>query len=115
MKHLSALIVLCVALCGCLVSSSNRETISGNYVAPATFDQIESGKTSAAWVKATLGEPTSVTGANDGTEIWKYNYTERKEGSGAIFLIFGGHNVKEKSRTAFVELKDGIVTKKWRG
>jgi hypothetical protein len=41
--------------------------------------------------------------------------TEKKEGSGAIFLIFGGTSSKEKSGTAFVELKDGVVTNKWRG
>ena len=118
MKHLSAFLVLTISmsLCGCLVTSNNRETISGNYVAPSTFDQIEPGKTTAAWVKATLGEPSSKTDvAESDAQIWKYNYTERKEGSGAIFLIFGGSNVKEKTGTAFVELKDGVVTNKWRG
>src|SRR4051794_3082822 len=47
---------LCLLTCGCLVTSTNNETRSGKYVADTTFDQIRPGKTSAAWVKATLGE-----------------------------------------------------------
>ena len=50
-----------------------------------------------------------------GTEVWKYEYTEHHDGSGAIFLIFGGSSSKEKPHTAFVEIKDGVVTNKWRG
>ena len=50
-----------------------------------------------------------------GTEVWKYQYTEHHDGSGAIFLIFGGSSTKEKPHTAFVEIKDGVVTNKWRG
>jgi outer membrane protein assembly factor BamE (lipoprotein component of BamABCDE complex) len=117
----SAVVVLLGFLCalssGCLVMSSNQETREGNFVADTTFDQIKPGQTSAAWVKATLGEPsvrTTVEG-QDEAEVWKYKYTERKTGSGAIFLIFGGTSTKEKSGTAFVELKDGVVTNKWRG
>jgi outer membrane protein assembly factor BamE (lipoprotein component of BamABCDE complex) len=107
----------CLLSSGCLVSSTNNETRSGKYVADSTFDQIKPGETSAAWVKATLGEPsdkTTVEGQGN-AEVWKYTYTEKKEGSGAIFLIFGGTSSKEKSGTAFVELKDGVVTNKWRG
>jgi len=106
-----------LAASGCLVTSTNKESRSGKYVAESTFDQIKPGTTTAAWVKATLGEPTErtrVDGQGD-AEVWKYIYTEKKEGSGAIFLIFGGTSSKEKSGTAFVELKDGVVTNKWRG
>ena len=117
----SAVVVLLGFLCalssGCLVMSSNEETREGKFVADTTFDQIKPGKTSAAWVKATLGEPserTCIEGQDD-AEVWKYTYTERKEGAGAIFLIFGGTSTKEKSGTAYVELKDGVVTNKWRG
>jgi outer membrane protein assembly factor BamE (lipoprotein component of BamABCDE complex) len=53
--------VLCAALSGCLVMSINEETRSGKYVADTTFDQIKPGQTSAAWVKATLGEPSECT------------------------------------------------------
>jgi outer membrane protein assembly factor BamE (lipoprotein component of BamABCDE complex) len=101
---------------GCLVSGSSTERRTGNYVADSTFSKIEPGKTTAGWVQATLGEPSSKESvAAGGSEIWKYSYTERKDSSGAIFLLFGGSDSKETTGHAFVEIKDGIVVNKWRG
>ena len=102
-------------LSGCLVAHSSNEKVSGNFVPTNTFDRIEPGKTTAAWVKATLGEPSSKDSAGTNSEVWKYSYTEQKESSGAIFLIFGGSDKKEQQRVAYVEIKDGVVTNKWRG
>jgi outer membrane protein assembly factor BamE (lipoprotein component of BamABCDE complex) len=106
--------VLAVGCTGCLVSAKRSETQSGNYVASSTFDQIEPGQTTASWVAATLGNPTEKTAVDGGSEVWKWTYTERKEGKAAVFLIFGGEDVKESTGHAFVEFKDGVVTKKWR-
>lgn len=109
-------VMVSLALCGCLVTSNNEEKTTGNYVAESTFSQIEPGKTTAGWVKATLGEPSEKKPIPEtDTEVWKYQYSEVKEGSGAIFLIFGGSSKKQKTGTAFVEIKDGVVTNKWRG
>src|SRR5688572_23218848 len=110
-----ALPVAClVLLAGCLVSSTSHQTVSGNYVPENTFDRIKPGETTSSWVKATLGEPSTKEKADDATEVWKYSYTEIKEGSGAIFLIFGGSDKKELQRSAYVEFKDGVVKSKWR-
>ena len=107
--------VLCLLLVtGCLVSSTSNQKVSGNYVPENTFDRIKPGETTSSWVKATLGEPSSKESAGETTEVWKYSYTEVKEGSGAIFLIFGGSDKKERQRSAYVEFKDGIVKSKWR-
>ena len=100
---------------GCLVAHSSDTHVTGNFVPPNTFDRIEPGKTTAAWVKATLGEPSSKESAGNNTEVWKYNYTEKRESEGAIFLIFGGSDKKEQQHVAYVEMKDGTVTYKWRG
>ena len=99
---------------GCLVSGSNVEKTTGNFVAPSTLDQIKPGKTTAAWVRATLGAPSSQGKLDDGSEVWKYEYTEKRESDTAVFLIFGGSNKTEKNRTVFVEFKDGVVTNAWR-
>ena len=111
---LLALAPLPLAGGGCLVSSSSNQHITGNYVPESAFDRIEPGKTTAAWVNATLGEPSSKQPADGSAEVWKYSYTEEKQSSGAIFLIFGGSDRKSTQRTAFVEFKDGIVSNKWR-
>lgn len=99
---------------GCLITSNSSEHRSGNYVADSTFSQIEPGKTTAGWVDATLGKPTSISRLDDGTEIWKYTYSETHDSSGAVFLIFGGSNSTETQHNAFVEIKDGVVRKAWR-
>ena len=111
--RLLPLLVMLLLTAGCLVSSTSHQKVSGNYVPENTFDRIKPGQTTSSWVKATLGEPSSKEQADD-TEVWKYSYTEVKEGSGAIFLIFGGTDKKELQCTAYVEFKDGIVKSKWR-
>jgi outer membrane protein assembly factor BamE (lipoprotein component of BamABCDE complex) len=98
---------------GCLVSSNTTSHQSGNYVSDATFAQVEPGKTTAAWVKATMGPPTSIAHVND-MEIWRYTYTQHQDSSGAVFLVFGGHSETQTDHTAFVQIKDGVVVKAWR-
>ena len=114
-RYALAALSLCLSLLsGCLVAHSSDQHISGNYVPDTTFDRIEAGKTTAAWVKATLGEPSSKDKVDENSEVWKYSYTEKKESSGAVFLIFGGSDTSEKQRAAYVEMKDGVVKNKWR-
>lgn len=111
---LVTLLSMSLAAPGCLVTSNSSEHRSGSYVADSTFSQIQPGKTTAGWVDATLGKPTSISHLDDGTEIWKYSYTETHDSSGAVFLVFGGTTSTETNHTAFVEIKDGIVRKAWR-
>ena len=116
MKRMAVMLVALLFLSGCLVTSESKEKTEGKYVAEDTFAQIEPGKTTSSWVKATLGDPSSKSKDEaSGDEIWKYNYTQIKEGSGVIFLIFGGTSRKENTGTAFIEFNNGLVTKKWRG
>ncbi|HEX4795307.1 MAG TPA: outer membrane protein assembly factor BamE [Humisphaera sp.] len=104
-----------VFLTGCLVSASSDQRRSGNYVSDETLKQIEPGMTTVGWIRATLGEPTKVDKLEDGTELWKYSYTEHKNSSGAVFLLFAGSDKQEKNGTVFVQTKNGVVTKTWRG
>ena len=106
---------LCLILSGCLVTSDSKTMTKGNYVPERVFDRIEPGHTSAAWVQATLGDPTSKTKVDaTGSEIWKWNYTETKKGTGTVLFLFAGKSDDEKPHVAFVEMKNGVVTKKWR-
>jgi len=83
---------------GCLVSSSTTEKRPGNFVPESTFSRLEPGTSTASFVEATLGAPTSKTTVDDGSEIWRWTYTESKAGSGAVFLIFGGPSEKTFER-----------------
>jgi len=99
---------------GCLIATDSHETTSGVKVSDATFDRIKPNETSEDWVRATLGPATTDTTLKDGGRILKWSYTERRESSGAIFLIFGGHSEKKINHTAYVEVHNGVVTNAWR-
>jgi outer membrane protein assembly factor BamE (lipoprotein component of BamABCDE complex) len=107
---------LALAACcaGCLFGQSTDVKRTGVDVPEATFGQITPGQTTGGWVRATLGEPTAKTVAGPGDEVWRYDYTERTDSSGYVFLIFGGSNTTETKRQAVVEVKDGVVVRKWR-
>ena len=99
---------------GCLISSDHHESTTGTQVSDTTFNQIKPSKTTEDWIRSTLGPPTSESSLRDGGRILKYSYTERRESSGAVFLIFGGHDEKQIEHTAFVEVHSGLVTNAWR-
>ena len=107
-------LLLALLTSGCLVTSHSDQKRSGNYVSDSTLNQIEPHRTSASWVCATLGTPSSVDKPDEQTEIWKYRYTERRNSSGAVFLLFAGDDSKETTGTVFVEVRQGVVTRYWR-
>ena len=98
---------------GCLVSGSSKETMSGTYIGPATFEQIEPGRTTERWVRAALGEPASKAELDDGTSLWKWTYRRDRSSRSAVFLVFGGSSRKESSGATYVQMKDGVVVKAW--
>ena len=107
--------VAVLSVSGCLIAGSSEQKRTGHYVSDETMSQIKPGRTTAGWVLATLGEPDKRTDAGDGSQVWKWSYSETKESDGAVFLIFGGHDKKETSGAVFVEVRGGVVEKAWRG
>jgi hypothetical protein len=101
-------------LAGCLINGHSSNSLSGDYVGPATFSQIEPGTTTGAWVLAVLGEPTRRSSLDDGSEIWAWSYSERKSSSGSVFLLLDSSNEREKVGAAYVQVRDGVVVKAWR-
>ena len=135
-RWIVAPLALAAAGSGCLVGQSSDVRRTGTDVPATLFAQITPGQTTAGWVRATLGEPTASTRpgqsatvtalpaaaatrpalATAADAVWRYDYTERTDSSGYVFLIFGGHNSTETTHKAVVEFDhDGIVTRKWRG
>lgn len=99
---------------GCLVSGHSNTTMSGAYVGPTTFSQVEPGVTTEEWVLAAFGKPTERTTLSDGTDLLKWSYSRTKRGSGSVFLLYGGSNSSESQGAAFVQVRDGLVVKAWR-
>lgn len=103
-----------LALGGCLITSHDHTDYSGRRVDSSTFSQIEPGKTTKSWVEAALGQPSSTTKLDDGSELMKWEYTERKTSGGSVFLIFAGDSTNETRHAAYVQVRDGVVSKAWR-
>ena len=96
------------------ISSTGHGTRTGHRVPENTFDQIEPGKTTAAWVAATLGQPAEKNRIDEQSEIWKWKHSQTKSSSGYVFLLFTGSDTTETPGAAFVEFKNGGVVRKWR-
>lgn len=100
---------------GCLISSSNSVEESGIKITDSTLNRIEIGKTSEAWLRATLGDPNQVTEVADtpGLRVLCYDHIVSKRGKGAVFLIFAGSSSSEKSTRTYFEIQNGFVSKFW--
>lgn len=109
-------VALCAAavLPGCLVTSHNREDVSGRKISSSTMSRIQPGQTDRTWVKATLGEPTSREKLNDG-ELWKYSYARVKSGRGTVLFVFSGSSSEQvDGGTSYIEFDEaGIVRRTW--
>lgn len=96
----------------CIIHADSHTTRSGKYISTETVQRIEPGKP-AEYVVAVLGEPSSRQSLADGTEIWKWTYRERKQSSGAVFLVVDSDSTTETERATYVELQHGVVIRAW--
>ncbi len=108
-----ALTLVAAALPGCLISSENHVSYTGDYVPSDKLGQITIGESTPAFTTAILGEPTSKTDLEDGTSIWRWDYVERRSGEGAVLLVFAGENSSEVARSTYVQFENGVASKKW--
>ncbi len=109
----AALLAPLACMTGCLVSGSNNQSVAGSYVGVETMEQILPGQTSAEWVEATLGMPTSRQTLTDGTEIWRYSYTKTKSGHGTVLFLFSHKDSNTQTHSTIIEFKDGVVVRAW--
>lgn len=102
-------------LVGCsIISSDNHVSYTGNYVPSDSFSRVKPGESTASFVEATLGEPTSKTDLEDGSSIWRWDYVVRRSGEGSVLLVFDGESSSEKKHSSYVQFENGVAAKKWR-
>lgn len=87
----------------------------GTYISESLLEQVQDGRTTGEWVLAVFGEPDERTKLSDGSEIWKWQYRPVEE-SAVAFSLFGGDKDKPRTpqMTAFVQVRDGVVVRKFR-
>lgn len=109
----AAALALTLPACS-IISSENHVSYTGNYVPSDSLSQIRLGESTPEYTSAILGEPTSKSDLEDGTSIWRWDYTVRKSGEGSLLLVFDGESSSEKRQSTFVQFRDGVAVKKWR-
>jgi hypothetical protein len=109
------LAVVVTTASGCLIVSGKSVDESGTKISSETMRQIEVGKTTEAWLVATLGEPDcrTVVKGHDDVAILRYDHCVTKAEGGAVFLIFAGGSETTTRTTTYFEVIDGIVTRTW--
>ncbi len=106
-----------VAAGGCLDISASESNETGVRISMPTFNEIEIGTTTEAWVIATFGEPNRRTpvASEDNQEILEYHHVTHKSSGGVVLFVFlfaGGSDHTHRTVTYF-EITDGVVTKYW--
>jgi len=106
-------LLLSALLPGCLITSSGDTSYSGQHISAETFEKVEAG-TSKGFVLATFGEPSARTTLEDGSEVWRWTYTENRSSSGTVIFLLNSSSRKETQHNTFVEFADGVVARSWR-
>jgi len=108
------LLALVMTGAGCLAMSNSSTATQGRRISQASLEQVVAGETTRDWLIATFGEPTSTTKLPEGSEVLRYEYTETSSSSLCLFVLFGGSENKQETRSAaYFELKDGVVQRRW--
>lgn len=100
-----------LASAGCMHRHVSHNT-SGCEINMEGFGRITEGKTPAAWVEGVMGKPSSTKKVDETTEIWTWTGDDQKTVD-AEFLVISDKSRVTEHTTAIVEIKNGIVTKKW--
>lgn len=114
MRVNSALVVLTVLMMvapGCWSNGRSLLPPKSRLIGQETLDRIEPGKTTADWVSAVLGPPSSVVELADSPgEIWKYRY---KLVAGGSYRLHAGSTQSGSSRTIYIQFEQDVVTDSW--
>lgn len=109
----SAAVLCATALVpGCIITTGSHVHRTGKDVGRETLAQIEPGR-KKDFVLALLGEPTSKTEVEGGTEIWKWAYSERRVHHGSVLLVIETGQTQERTGASYVQFQDGSVAKAW--
>ena len=111
--ELGVILLTCFVASGCVVSSDTTSHESGKKLKDSTLKQLEPGKTTKEWTISVLGTPSSRNKLDNGTEVFKYEYSKTVDEEFAIFLLWASDSEKKTSQSICLEFKDNILTRYW--
>lgn len=112
-RSIAASALFSTLLCGaCVINADSHVEHTGKHVSAQTFEQIQPGK-KQDFVLALLGEPTTRTALEGGTEIWKWEYRQKNVHRGTLLFVFSGDNSTVEEGATYVQFEAGLVSKAW--
>lgn len=119
MPHHRALVVAAAlltlpALSGCLVTSSNASSYSGNRVDPAAESGVVLHRTTVDQAISQLGTPSSRSTNDQGEEVLTWRWTRRAASSGRVFLILGRSSQTTEDHALHITFREGVAVRRWR-
>ena len=105
--------MICFVASGCIVSTENISEERGKKPKTSSVRRLEPGVTTKDWALSVLGNPTSRSKLDDGTEVLKYEYSKTVNHELDIFLLFGSESEKTTCESVCLEFKDDILTRYW--
>jgi len=106
-----AISLLGLGLAGCIVTNNSDTKITGKVISDEAFVQIQPGKTKD-FVTGLIGQPSQKINNDDGSAVWKWNYTVTNMDEHSFIVLFESTNTTTTKQTTVVDFnKDGVVTK----
>ncbi|MBL4591853.1 MAG: hypothetical protein JKY96_07830 [Phycisphaerales bacterium] len=110
----AAITIIPLTMSGCLIYSAKSSKTTGAYAAPIAVSQIVINQSTQTEVEEILGQPSSTTANDDGTETWTWNWTDTKGEGSRVFLLFAGNSKETIDQSVHIKFRDGVAIKKWR-
>ena len=86
---------------------------SGICIGPETLKQFDAGKTREAWVRAVLGEPTSISTVADDPDVPVLRYSTMQQADKGLVDSVLGTPSQQTVGTVYFIVRDGIVERFW--
>jgi len=109
------LAVMALGAGGCAIIEHESHTgYSGRYIDTSEYEAIRVGATTSDDLMSRFGPPSAKDVDPDGAEVWRWAYTRTRSGEGSLLLVFHGEGSKRTEGQTWVELREGVVSKKGR-
>jgi outer membrane protein assembly factor BamE (lipoprotein component of BamABCDE complex) len=110
MKRIVALLLLSVALTGCVYVQDTHSYQKGSTITKEQAAQVQAGKTDREWLLKNFGTPDRIHGDKDGFEVFEYLSEKTRRVESKFILLFSVENEKIVSqKTTRVTLRNGVV------
>ena len=113
MTRFALLVVLGVALNGCLLTVDSDGRVLDSSWDEGDVKRLQIGTSDSDWVRKTFGDPRTRLSYADGTEVWKYRNRSEKDTEVGLFLVFSVDVEQERIETLSIEFDQGVVSNYW--